>query len=159
MTVKRSGQAIGLKPSKVRQPATGAARSFDEGRQLFTDGTSRMNREVQVRICEGLWVKFPGPARGSFQVPGAVTGLIVRAGMRAHHAGRQTERSWHCDAPALTNDGLRGCGLRPHLLHVLPHRRDLAWRALFTPLFEATAGFFKVRQEPRIREHLPPFLD
>ena len=33
------------------------------GRQLSTDGTSRMNREVQVRICEGLGVKFPGPTR------------------------------------------------------------------------------------------------
>jgi len=56
MSVKRSGQAIGVKTSKGRQPATGAARSFDDGRQLFTDGTSRMNREVQVRICEGLGV-------------------------------------------------------------------------------------------------------
>ena len=25
--------------------------------------TSRMNREVHVRICEGLGVKFPGPTR------------------------------------------------------------------------------------------------
>jgi hypothetical protein len=25
--------------------------------------TSRMNREVHVRFCEGLWVKFPGPTR------------------------------------------------------------------------------------------------
>jgi hypothetical protein len=26
-------------------------------------GTSRMNREVHVRFCEGLGVKFPGPTR------------------------------------------------------------------------------------------------
>ena len=26
-------------------------------------GTSRMNREVHVRICEGLGVQFPGPTR------------------------------------------------------------------------------------------------
>jgi len=45
------------------QLATGGARGFGEGRQLFIDGTSRMNREVQVRICEGLGVKFPGPTR------------------------------------------------------------------------------------------------
>jgi hypothetical protein len=33
------------------------------GRQLSRDGTSRMNREVHVRFCEGLGVKFPGPTR------------------------------------------------------------------------------------------------
>ena len=32
-------------------------------RQPSHDGTSRMNREVQVRFCEGLGVKFPGPTR------------------------------------------------------------------------------------------------
>ena len=32
-------------------------------RQPSGDGTSRMNREVQVRFCEGLGVKFPGPTR------------------------------------------------------------------------------------------------
>jgi hypothetical protein len=62
MSVERSGQAIGVETSKG-QLATGGARGFDEGRQLFIDGTSRMNREVQVRICEGLGVKSPGPTR------------------------------------------------------------------------------------------------
>jgi hypothetical protein len=33
------------------------------GRQPSCDGTSRMNREVHVRFCEGLGVKFPGPTR------------------------------------------------------------------------------------------------
>ena len=33
------------------------------GRQPSRDGTSRMTRECQVRICEGLGVKFPGPTR------------------------------------------------------------------------------------------------
>src|SRR6516165_6150474 len=32
-------------------------------RQPSIDGTSRMMREYQVRICEGLGVKFPGPTR------------------------------------------------------------------------------------------------
>ncbi len=32
-------------------------------RQPSRDGTSRMNREVHVRICERLGVKFPGPTR------------------------------------------------------------------------------------------------
>ena len=60
MSVERRGQAIG-----VETGPTGDRRSprFYEGRQLFIDGTSRMNREVQVRICEGLGVKFPGPTR------------------------------------------------------------------------------------------------
>jgi len=50
-------QAIDVETSKG-QLVTGGARGFDEGRQPFIDGTSRMNREVQVRICEGLGVKF-----------------------------------------------------------------------------------------------------
>ncbi len=33
------------------------------GRQPSRGGTSRMNREVHVRFCEGLGVKFPGPTR------------------------------------------------------------------------------------------------
>jgi len=60
--VELSGQAIGVEASKG-QLVTGGARGFDGGRQLFIDGTSRMNREVQVRICEGLGVKLPGPTR------------------------------------------------------------------------------------------------
>src|SRR6516162_2599757 len=32
-------------------------------RQPACDGTSRMTRECQVRICERLGVKFPGPTR------------------------------------------------------------------------------------------------
>jgi hypothetical protein len=32
-------------------------------RQPSRGGTSRMTRECQVRFCEGLGVKFPGPTR------------------------------------------------------------------------------------------------
>jgi hypothetical protein len=32
-------------------------------RQPSRGGTSRMNREVHVRFCERLGVKFPGPTR------------------------------------------------------------------------------------------------
>jgi hypothetical protein len=35
-------------------------------RQPSCDGTSRMMREYQVRICERLGVKFPGPTRPFF---------------------------------------------------------------------------------------------
>ena len=62
MSVERSGQAIDVETLKG-QLATGGARGFDGGRQLSTGGTSRMNREVQVRICERLGVQFPGPTR------------------------------------------------------------------------------------------------
>ena len=36
---------------------------FDGRRQPSVGGTSRMNREVHVRFCERLGVKFPGPTR------------------------------------------------------------------------------------------------
>jgi hypothetical protein len=36
---------------------------FNGRRQPSRDGTSRMTRECQVRICERLGVKFPGPTR------------------------------------------------------------------------------------------------
>ena len=36
-----------------------------EGGSLQMGGTSRMSREAQVRICERLGVKFPGPTRRS----------------------------------------------------------------------------------------------
>ena len=36
---------------------------FSGRRQPSRGDTSRMNREVQVRICEGLGVKLPGPTQ------------------------------------------------------------------------------------------------
>ena len=36
---------------------------FNGRRQPSRGGTSRMMREYQVRICEGLGVKFPGPTQ------------------------------------------------------------------------------------------------
>ena len=41
----------------------GKSPSFNGRRQPSRDGTSRMSREAQVRICERLGVKFPGPTR------------------------------------------------------------------------------------------------
>ena len=47
--------------------STGYGRNpmFNGRRQPSRGGTSRMTRECQVRICEGLGVKFPGPTRQS----------------------------------------------------------------------------------------------
>ena len=36
---------------------------FNGRRQPSRDSTSRMTREYQVRFCERLGVKFPGPTR------------------------------------------------------------------------------------------------
>src|SRR5258708_886789 len=52
---RRGARANWVKP--------GGARRFSGRRQPSRGDTSRMNREAQVRICEGLGVKFPGPTR------------------------------------------------------------------------------------------------
>ena len=49
----------------MSQLATGGAPILDGRRQPSCGGTSRMTRECQVRICERLGVKFPGPTRHS----------------------------------------------------------------------------------------------
>ena len=41
---------------------------FNGRRQPSCGGTSRMMREYQVRICERLGVKFPGPTRPSLHI-------------------------------------------------------------------------------------------
>jgi hypothetical protein len=41
---------------------------FNGRRQPSRGGTSRMTRECQVRICEKLGVKFPGPTRHFRQI-------------------------------------------------------------------------------------------
>src|SRR6266852_1553116 len=60
MLVERRGQviAVGSEPT-----GTGGAPILDGRRQPSCGGTSRMMREYQVRICERLGVKFPGPTR------------------------------------------------------------------------------------------------
>jgi hypothetical protein len=47
-------------------------------RQPWCDGTSRMMREYQVRICEGLGVKCPGPTRHSLPMHSAPVPKNVR---------------------------------------------------------------------------------
>ena len=60
MLVKRREQAVAIWIG-----STGHGRNpIVNGRwQPSCDGTSRMNREVHVRICERLGVKCPGPTR------------------------------------------------------------------------------------------------
>jgi hypothetical protein len=53
----------------VEMESTGNRRNsgLDGRRQPSLGGTSRMNREIHVRLCERLGAKFPGPTR---QFPG-----------------------------------------------------------------------------------------
>ena len=61
MAVERRRQviAVGIWANRF----AGKSPSLNGRRQPSRDGTSRMNREVQVRICERLGVKLPGPTR------------------------------------------------------------------------------------------------
>ena len=52
---------VAIKQSQRVKPEELAG--LDGRRQSSMGGTSRMNREIQVRICERLGVKFPGPTR------------------------------------------------------------------------------------------------
>src|ERR1700746_2478426 len=70
----RSSEEAGVMPVERREQAiaiwlgsTGNGRNpmFNGRRQPSCDGTSRMNREVHVRICERLGGKCPGPTRQS----------------------------------------------------------------------------------------------
>ena len=45
--------------NRQREEPTGC----DGGRQLSMDGTSRVSREAQARICERLGVRLPGATR------------------------------------------------------------------------------------------------
>jgi hypothetical protein len=51
---------------------------FNGRQQPSRGGTSRMTRECQVRFCERLGVKFPGPTRQirSFGDVGSMSGLL-----------------------------------------------------------------------------------
>src|SRR6478735_10633346 len=63
----KRGNARGAKGAGYRHwlGSTGNGRNpmFNGRRQPSRGGTSRMMREYQVRFCERLGVKFPGPTR------------------------------------------------------------------------------------------------
>ena len=61
MLVERRGQVIAVEIGPTGM--LGGVRRFSGRRQPSCDGTSRMMREYQVRFCERLGVKFPGPTR------------------------------------------------------------------------------------------------
>jgi len=64
MPVERREQVTRVETVRVNgQPEELAG--FGGRRQPSLSGTSRMNREIHVRICERLGVKFPGATRQS----------------------------------------------------------------------------------------------
>jgi hypothetical protein len=56
--VERRGWVIAF---EIGSTGNGRNPIFNGRRQPSCGGTSRMTRECQVRICERLGVKFPGP--------------------------------------------------------------------------------------------------
>jgi hypothetical protein len=62
MPVERRGQVIGIEVVRVNGKPE-ELDGLDGRRQPLVGGTSRISREVYVRICERLGVKFPGATR------------------------------------------------------------------------------------------------
>jgi len=66
MLVERRERAIAI---WLGSTGNGRNPMFNGRRQPSRGGTSRMTRECQVRFCEGLGVKFPGPTRQQHRFP------------------------------------------------------------------------------------------
>ena len=73
--------------------STGSGRNpiVNGRRQPSCDGTSRMNREVHVRICERLGVKCPGPTRHSRPMHSIPVPINVRCYSNSDVIVRHTE--------------------------------------------------------------------
>ena len=71
---------------------------FNGRRQPSRGGTSRMTRECQVRICERLGVKFPGPTRLVSRASPVQTAVrnCTRDEGRSFEAGSQVQASNRC---------------------------------------------------------------
>jgi len=68
MPMERRGRVIRVILTLVnrqREEPTGC----DGERQLSMNGTSRVSREAQARICERLGVRFPGATRPRGETP------------------------------------------------------------------------------------------
>ena len=60
-------------------------------RRPSCDGTSRMTRECQVRICERLGVKYPGPTRHSLPMHSAPVSNNVRYASDSDHSRHESD--------------------------------------------------------------------
>ncbi len=68
MPVERRKRVIAI---GVGSTGNGRNPTINGRRQPSCGDTSRMNREVHVRFCEGLGVEFPGPTRPLLPSPAA----------------------------------------------------------------------------------------
>src|ERR1700680_351027 len=71
MPVERRGWVIAF---EIGSTGNGRNPIFNGRRQPSCGGTSRMTRECQVRICERLGVKFPGPTRPQRHIEPVLSG-------------------------------------------------------------------------------------
>src|SRR6516162_10047192 len=94
MPAERRGQAIAF---EIGSTGDGRNPMFNGRRQPSCGGTSRMMREYQVRICERLGVKFPGPTRLVSRVSPVQTALrnCTRDEGRPFEIGNQVLISSH----------------------------------------------------------------
>src|ERR1700730_7883506 len=100
MPVERRGWVIAF---EIGSTGNGRNPIFNGRRQPSCGGTSRMTRECQVRICERLGVKFPGPTRlplrgasefsGVRQIVPCVTAQLAMQGLGSHTRTRVTKTS------------------------------------------------------------------
>ena len=96
----------------VSQLATGAP-ILDGRRRPSFGGTSRMTRECQVRICERLGVKLPGPTRQT-ELDWCLSVLI--AAMRISCEAFTAENGLSSACAKLAQQGGRLCYLRKDLI-------------------------------------------
>src|SRR5258705_11529666 len=121
----RSSDEAGVMPAERRERAiaiwlgsTGNGKNpmFNGRRQPSCGGTSRMTRECQVRFCEGLGVKFPGPTRQQrpSRSRNPTSALRLRVGKDFLHVAGWSVRPCvrPLDAGHMTagHNGLRGSG-------------------------------------------------
>jgi hypothetical protein len=114
MPVERRGQVtdVGSEPTGNRRSSI-----LNGRRQPSCGGTSRMTRECQVRICERLGVKFPGPTRQTRSWR-----RCPLHGRSSTESGRHMQRSKqlvHSTIASATASSLSGT-VRPSILAVLP---------------------------------------
>src|SRR6202049_1257711 len=88
------------------QRVTGGTPCLDGRRQPSLGGTSRMNREVHVRICGRLGVKFPGPTRQTAMK--LVLEPIFEADFHDCSYGYRPRRDAKMASKAIRNDLYRG---------------------------------------------------
>jgi hypothetical protein len=85
-------------------PPNGRNPIFNGRRQPSCGGTSRMTRECQVRICEGLGVKFPGPTRQKPALPRRSIAVRFRPNKQTPTARAQCDAMcrYCCKSPKLS---------------------------------------------------------